>query len=78
MAVNFNSSLTPNVLNDFNWVRSHNRIMQFPPDVSPTTWGINIPQLFNDTEETYPLASLNLDKVPERVPTFTLTRLRPH
>jgi hypothetical protein len=73
MAVNFNSSLKPNLLNDFNWVRSHNRIKQFPPDVSPETWGINIPQLFDDTEETYPLTSLNLSRVPDRVPTFSLT-----
>lgn len=73
MAVNYNASLRPTLLNDFNWVRSHNRIMQFPPDMSPATWGINIPQLFPDTPETYPLKSLNLDRVPERVPTFSLT-----
>jgi hypothetical protein len=73
MAINYNASLKANLLNDFNWVRSHNRIKQFPPDVSPATWGINIPQLFNDDETTYPLTSLNLGKVPERVPTITLT-----
>jgi hypothetical protein len=72
MAVNYNASLKPTLLNDFNFVRSHNRIMQFPPDVSPATWGINIPQLFPDDENTYPLQSLNLDKVPERVPTISL------
>jgi hypothetical protein len=72
MAVNYNATLRPNLLNDFNWVRSHNRIMQFPPDVSPATWGVKIPQLFDDNEETYPLQSLNLSRVPERVPTFSL------
>jgi len=73
MTVNFNSSLKPNLINDFTFVRSHNRIMQFPADVSPTTWGINIPQLFEDTAETYPLASLNLSQVPVRVPAVSLT-----
>jgi hypothetical protein len=72
MAVNYNAALRPNLLNDFNLVRSHNRIMQFPPDVSPATWGVNIPQLFEDNEQTYPLESLNLSKVPDRVPTFGL------
>jgi hypothetical protein len=72
MAVNYNAALRPNLLNDFNWVRSHNRIMQFPPDVSPTKYGINIPQLFDDNENTYPLASLNLSKVPEVAPSFSL------
>ena len=62
MAINYNASLRANLLNDFNWVRSHNRIKQFPPDVSPTTWGINIPQLFPDDETTYPLTSLNLEQ----------------
>lgn len=73
ITANYNATLSPTLLNDFNFVRSHNRIMQFPPDVSPSTWGINIPQLFPDNENTYPLTSLNLDKVPERVPTFSLT-----
>ena len=72
MAVNYNAALRPNLLNDFNLVRSHNRIMQFPPDVSPATWGINIPQLFDDNEQTYPLQSLNLSAVPQKVPTFGL------
>ena len=47
MAINYNASLRRTLLNDFNFVRSHNRIKQFPPDVSPSTWGINVPQLFN-------------------------------
>jgi hypothetical protein len=72
MAINYNASLRPNLLNDFNWVRSHNRIMQFPPDISPERWGIQIPQLFNDDETTYPLDSLNLSSVPERVPGISL------
>jgi hypothetical protein len=71
-AVNFLSTLKPNLINEFNFVRSHNRIMQFPPDVSPSRWGINIPQLFEDTEKTYPLEYLNLTRVPERVPGFSL------
>ncbi len=71
MAVNYNSALRPNLLNDFNWVRSHNRIMYFPGDVSPAKWGINVPQLFADDDKTYPLSSLNLSKVPDRVPTIS-------
>lgn len=73
MTVNANSVLRPNLINDFNWVRSHNRIKQFPADVSPSTWGINIPQLFSDTTSTYPLSSLNLSAVPNKVPTISLT-----
>lgn len=73
MTANYNAAFRPNLLMDFNWVRSHNRIMQFPPDLSGQTWGINIPQVFADTPQTYPLASLNLDAVPDRVPTVTLT-----
>lgn len=73
MAVNYNAMLRPNLIMDFNWVRSHNRIMQFPPDLSGATWGINIPQIFEDTPQTYPLSSLNLSRVPDRVPTITLS-----
>ncbi|MBI3684209.1 MAG: TonB-dependent receptor [Acidobacteria bacterium] len=73
MAGNYNATFSPNLIMDLTLVRSHNRIMQFPPDLSGATWGINIPQLFPDTDKTYPLASLNLDKVPDRVPTISLT-----
>jgi len=73
MAANYNGVFRPNLIMDLTWVRSHNRIMQFPPDLSGATWGINIPQLFPDTDKTYPLQSLNLDRVPDRVPTITLT-----
>jgi hypothetical protein len=73
MAANYNATFRPNLIMDLTWVRSHNRIMQFPPDLSGATWGINIPQLFADNEKTYPLASLNLSRVPDRVPTFTIT-----
>ena len=71
MAANYSATLRPNLLNDFNWVRSHNRIMYFPGDVSPAKWGINVQQLFADNEQTYPLSSLNLTKVPDRVPTIS-------
>src|SRR5437773_756053 len=71
MAANYSAALRPNLLNDFNWVRSHNRIMYFPGDVSPAKWGINVQQLFADNEQTYPLSSLNLGKVPDRVPTIS-------
>ena len=71
MTVNFTSALRPNLLNDFNWVRSNNRIKQFPGDVSPSVTGVNIPQLFLDDAKTYPLTSLNLTKVPDRVPTIS-------
>jgi carboxypeptidase family protein len=70
MAVNYNATFRPNLIMDFNMVRSHNRIMQFPPDLSGQKWNINIPQIFQDNEKTYPLASLNLTKVPDRVPTI--------
>jgi hypothetical protein len=71
ITVNFNAALRPTLINDFNFVRSHNRIMQFPADVKPSSVGINIPQLFPDTETTYPLTSLNLTKVPDRIPTIS-------
>ncbi|MBL8211119.1 MAG: TonB-dependent receptor [Bryobacterales bacterium] len=73
MTVNYNATFSPTLIMDFNWVRSHNRIMQFPPDLSGATWGINIPQLFADNDQTYPLTSLNLTKVPDRVPTVAPT-----
>ncbi|MFN7921668.1 MAG: TonB-dependent receptor [Bryobacteraceae bacterium] len=73
MTVNYNATFRPTLIMDFNWVRSHNRIKQFPPDLSGSSWGINIPQLFADTDQTYPLQSLNLSKVPDRVPTISLT-----
>ncbi len=73
MTVNYNATFRPNLIMDFNWVRSHNRIKQFPPDLSGATWGINIPQFFADTEQSYPLQSLNLSKVPDRVPTISPT-----
>ena len=69
-AVNVHSAFKPNLINEFNFVRSHNRIMQFPPDVSGSRWGVSIPQLFEDTEKTYPLSSLNLARVPDRIPGF--------
>ena len=40
-------------------------------DVTPGATGIKIPQLFADNEQTYPLTSLNLSKVPDRVPTIS-------
>ncbi len=73
MTANYNATFRPDLIMDLTFVRSHNRIKQFPPDLSGATWGINIPQLFADTDKTYPLGSLNLDKVPDRVPTITLT-----
>jgi hypothetical protein len=72
MTINYNGVLKPTLINDFNFVRSHNRIMQFPPDLSPAKWNINIAQIFPDNEQTYPLQSLNLDRVPDRVPTIGL------
>lgn len=72
IVVDFTSTFRPNLINDFNLVRSHNRIMQFPPDVSGATWGINIPKLFVTNEQTYPLSSLNLTKIPDKVPNISL------
>lgn len=73
MTANYNAVLRPNLINDFNWTRSHNRIMYFPPEFGSQAWGINIPQIFEDTPETYPLDSLNLKAVPDRVPGFSIT-----
>ena len=73
MTINYNATFRPNLIMDFTFVRSHNRIKQFPPDLSGSTWGINIPQLFQDTDKTYPLTSLNLSTVPDRVPSISLT-----
>ncbi|MBS1825739.1 MAG: TonB-dependent receptor [Acidobacteria bacterium] len=73
MTANYNATFRPNLIMDATFVRSHNRIKQFPPDLNGSTWGINIPQLFADNENTYPLQSLNLSKVPDRVPTVALT-----
>lgn len=72
LVVDFTSTLKPNLINDLNFVRSHNRIMQFPPDVSGSTWGISIPKLFPTNEQTYPLGSLNLTKIPDKVPNISL------
>jgi Carboxypeptidase regulatory-like domain len=73
IVINFSSTFRHNLINDFNFTRSHNRIMQFPPEISASKWGVNVQQLFPDTEQTYPLDSLNLTKVPDRIPTFTVT-----
>jgi hypothetical protein len=71
IVINLTSVIRPTLISDFNFTRSHNRIMQFPPDLSGSTWGISIPQLVNDTETNYPLDSLNLSAVPDRVPNVT-------
>src|SRR5207244_1844840 len=55
IVVDFTSTLRSNLINDVNFVRSHNRIMYFTPDVSGATWGISIPKLFPTNEQTYPL-----------------------
>jgi hypothetical protein len=72
IVVDFTSTLRANLINDLNFVRSHNRIMQFPPDVSGATWGISIPKLFPTNEQTYPLSNLNLSKIPDKAPNITL------
>src|SRR5712692_8688386 len=72
LVVDFTSTLRPNLINDLNFVRSHNRIMQFPPDVSGARWGISIPKLFPTNEQTYPLSNLNLTKIPDKVPNISL------
>ncbi len=71
-AVNFYSMFRPNLIHDFNFVRSHNRIMQFPPDVSGARWGISIPKLTQTTEANYPLKSLNLSRIPDKAPNISL------
>jgi hypothetical protein len=67
----FTSTFRPNLINDFNFVRVHNRLEQFPDGLSPAS-GINIPQYFPITTQTYPLANLNLTAIPQRVPGISL------
>lgn len=61
------STFKPNLINDFNFVRVHNRLHQNPNGLSPSS-GINIPQYFPITSDTYPLSNLNLSAIPQRVP----------
>ncbi len=71
--VNVTSTLRPNLINDFNLVRVHNRLEYFPTGITPTQLGTSIPKLFPVNKDTYPLASLNLTEVPARVPNVSLT-----
>ena len=68
----FTSTFRPNLINDFNFVRVHNRLEQFPNGLSPAS-GINIPLYFPVTAQTYPLQNLNLTSIPQRVPGVSLT-----
>jgi len=70
--VNFYSTFSPTLINEFNFTRSHNRIMNFPPSIPESSLGISIPELVEDSEANYPLDHLNLSEIPDRAPTFAL------
>jgi hypothetical protein len=71
LVVDQTSSLKPNLINDFNFVRVHNRLEQFPNGLSPAS-GINIPLYYPVTSQSYPLSNLNLSAIPQRVPGISL------
>jgi hypothetical protein len=73
LTVDQTSMFKPNLINDFNFVRIHNRLEDFRSTLTPSASGINIPELFPITAATYPLADLNLSAVPQRVPAVSLT-----
>jgi hypothetical protein len=61
---NLYSFLTPRLLNEASFTRSHNRIMNFPPLFPRDQFGLQIPELVPQTRENYPIASLNLPEIP--------------
>jgi len=67
----FTSTFKPNLINDFNFVRVHNRLENFPSGLSPSS-GISIPLYFPVNEQSYPLQNLNLSAIPQRVPGVSL------
>ena len=67
----FTSTFRPNLINDFNFVRVHNRLENFPSGLSPAS-GIQIPLYFPVDDKTYPLENLNLTSIPQRVPGVSL------
>ena len=50
--------------------------MQFPPEFPRDQYGLNIPELVPQTEENYPLDSLNLSTIPDKAPNITITNYR--
>jgi hypothetical protein len=72
MVIDQTSAFKANLINDFNFVRVHNRLQYFPQGLSPAS-GINIPPYFPINSQTYPLSNLNLSAIPQRVPGITLT-----
>jgi hypothetical protein len=71
LVVDQTSSLKPNLINDFNFVRVHNRLEYFPQALTPAS-GINVPLYFPVNSQSYPLANLNLSAIPQRVPGISL------
>jgi hypothetical protein len=65
------SVFKPTLINDFNFVRVHNRLERFYSGITPSS-GINIPLYYPITTQTYPLANLNLSAIPQRVPGISL------
>jgi hypothetical protein len=74
--INFYSTFSPTLLNEVSFTRSHNRIMQFPPEFPRDQYGLNIPELVPQTEENYPLDSLNLSTIPDKAPNIMITNYR--
>src|SRR6266516_477126 len=74
--INFYSSFSPTLLNEASFTRSHNRIMQFPPEFPRDKFGLNIPELVQQTQQNYPLESLNLSKIPDKAPNISITNYR--
>ncbi|MDQ6663957.1 MAG: Plug and carboxypeptidase regulatory-like domain-containing protein, partial [Acidobacteriota bacterium] len=71
LVIDQTSSLRSNLINDFNFVRVHNRLEYFPNSLNPAS-GIKIPLYFPVTSQSYPLANLNLSAIPQRVPGISL------
>ena len=73
LVVDLTSALCrPNLINDFNFVRVHNRLEYFPSGLSPSS-GINIPLYFPVNSQTLSAAESESDSaIPQRVPGITL------
>jgi hypothetical protein len=73
LVIDETSTFQPNLINDFNFVRISNRLIDNRGTLSPSQTGINIPELFPITAETYPLSQLALSSIPQRIPGISLT-----
>jgi hypothetical protein len=71
--LNLYSFLTPRLLNEASFTRSHNRIMNFPPLFPRDQFGLQIPELVQQTSQNYPIGSLNLPEIPNPAASIGLT-----